>query len=240
MGEKVRSAWELWIFSLIGQIILFVAILTITWFIKQHPLQNVDSFINAVLASSSVLFGFLTLSITRHLEELRKQEQDISNVAAEILSLLEKVRKDEKLAGRTIQWSTKYYNWGFEGFGVSDTAESAIMQAYDYLLKNFRFIVHSCRLLVFAWGIPGLALLLSSIILTVFSKIMILNPDLVGTIGLGSIMFGITVTILGWWVSNKRLEKNSESLFNMRHYILGALFSEKSHAGYLRDGWLKV
>lgn len=233
--KKVKSAGKLLIFPIVGQIILFAAILAIAWFIKQHPLQNVDSFINAVLASSSVLFGFLTLSITRHFEELRKQEQDISDVASEFLSLLDRVRKDEKLAEKIIHWNTKYYNWGFEGFGVSDIAESSIMQAYDYLLKSFRFVVHSCRLLVFAWGIPGLAFLLSSIILAVFSKIMILNPDLVGTIGLGSIIFGIVVTILGWWDSNKRLEKNSESLFNIRHYILGALFRENSFVGYMQD-----
>ena len=231
----MESAWKIWVFTIVGQIILFVIILGMAWFIKQNPIQNVEPFINAILTSSSVLFGFLTLSITMHLEELRKQEHDISNLAAEFLRLLHKVRNDKKLAQKIIHYSPKYYEWGFEGTSGSDRAESAILQAYDYLLKSFRSVVHGCRSLVFAWGIPGLVLLLSSIILAVLSKIMTINPDLVGIIGLSSIIYGIAVTILGWWGSNARLQKNSDSLFNMRHTILGDLFREDSLVGYMQD-----
>jgi hypothetical protein len=235
LGGNVGSAWRLLAFPVVGQIILLSILLGIAWFIKQNPLQNVESFINAVLTSSSVLFGFLTLSISRHLEELRKQEREISDLATELLRLLDKVRNDKKLANKVVHFSTKYWVWGFKGFSHSDMAESTILVAYDYLLKNFRSVVHGCRSLVFAWGIPGLTLLLSSIILAVFSKIMLLDPVLVGVVGLSSIIFGIAVSILGWCDSNARLEKNSESLFNIRHTIWGDLFRETSLVGYMED-----
>lgn len=225
-----------WIFPILGQIIVLAAVLGIVWFVQQNPIQNVEPLVNVVLTATSVLFGFLTLSMTMHLEELREQKQHISDLAAELLKLLDKVRNDPKLSQKTIHFSTKYYKYGFEGFGASATAESIILEAYDYLLKNFRDVVHSCRLLVFAWAIPGLAFLILSIIVGVLSKIMVMEPDFVATIGLMSIVFGVAITILGWWDSNRKLERHCDSLFNIRHTILGDLYREDSYVGYMRDG----
>lgn len=224
-----------WAFPIIGQLVVLITILGIAWFVQQHPIQNVEPLVNVILTATSVLFGFLTLSMTMHLEELRKQKHNVSNLASDMLKLLEKVHNDKALAKKIIHYSTKYYKWGFEGTGVSDTAESTILQAYDYLLKNFRSVVDACRLLVFAWAIPGLAFLLLSIVVGVLSKIVAMDPDFVLSIGLMSIVFGVAITILGWWDSNRRLERNCDSLFNIRHTILSDLYRGDSYVGYIRS-----
>lgn len=221
----------------VRMMIILTIIGGVAWFVYRNPVENVEPFVDIVMATSSVLFGFLTLSMTRFLEELRKQKQEISNVAAELLGVLDKVRDDKKLAEKTIHFSTKYYHWGFEGFGCSGEAEFVILMAYDYLLKSFREGVHICGLLVFLWSAPSLGLLILSIILAVFSKIIVIDPNLVVTAGLLAITVTIAIMIPGWLDLNVKLERHRDSLFNIRHTILGDLHQEHSGVGYMEESY---
>lgn len=235
LGEFLTISLKDWAFPIVGQIVILLTFLGIVCFIQQTSLQDVDSLIPVVLTATSVLFGFLTLNMTMHLEELRKQKSEISNLAAELMVLLEKVRHDQRLAKKIIHYSPKYWKWGIEGTSGADTAESAILQAYDYLLKNVRSVVDGSRSLVLGWAIPGLGLLLLSISVGVLSRIVPLDPDSVLMIGLTSLVFGVAITMLGWWDSDRRLERNCDSLFNIRHTLLGDLYREDSLVGYMRD-----
>jgi hypothetical protein len=224
-----------WSFLIAMETLLLASLLLIVWFVHTHLPQNLSSLISSTLAISTLLFGFLTLSVTMHLDELRRQKKDISDLAAELITLLDKVKKEKTLSSRTIHFNTKYWHWGIDGYGQTDSAESAIRAAYDYLLKNLREVVHTCRLSIFSWAMPALALLLSSIILSLLTQFISLGNELVGTISLLSIFYGAAATILGWWDSNQHLEKNCDSIFNIRHMILGDLYRGNSHVGYLYE-----
>jgi hypothetical protein len=221
------------ILLILPQIVALIIIAAIVWFIRQYPIQEVDPLINTGLTVSSVLFGFLTTSMILHLEELRKQEKDVSDLARELLRLLDQVRNNRELSNRNIHFSTKYYKWGFKGLGVSGEAEEVILEAYDYLLKSFRYGIHIRRSIVFMLSIPGLLLLFATIILAIISKFISFDPNYVAMLSMVSITFGVLVTILGWLYTDMKIEENYDSLFNIRHTILGDLYRNGSLVGYM-------
>lgn len=223
-----------WSFYIIAQILLLIGTISIISFSHKYYPQNIVPFTDAILIVVSILFGFLTLSITIHLEELRRQIQDISNLAANLLHLLNNVRKDEKLAKKRIHFQTRYEKWGFKGLSVTANAEEVILSAYNYLLHNARSVVSSCRRLIFWWASLGLGLMLVSISVCILSKIVLMEQEFVLTMVLFSIVFGGPTTILGWWFSDKKLEENSDTLFNIQHTILGDLYLENYTGGYKR------
>lgn len=210
-----------------GQIALMFLLLGVVLIAHQNPIPNVESFLNVTLTASTVIFGFLTLNMTRQLEEFRKQKQDISDLGAELLKLLDKVRKHKELSKKTVHWSTNSLQGSYGG---SDTAESAIVSAYDYVTMNIWSMVQSQRLLVLTLGAPALLFLLSSIVLSVLSRIITVESETVGGLGLISILLGMIFAIINWVVSSRMFEENSNRLICIRQSILKDLYRRNSSA----------
>jgi len=215
----------------LGQIALMLFLLIVLLFVHQNPIPNVESFLNVTLTASTVIFGFLTLNMTRQLEEFGKQKQDISNLGAELLTLLDKVRKHKELSKKTVHWSTKSLQGSLQGsYGGSDTAEGAIISAYDYLTMNIWTLVRLQQQLVYILGMPALGFLLSSIILSVLSRIVAFEPETVGSLGLTAVLFGMIFTIVNWVVLSRMFNGNKDRLVCIRQSILKDLYRRNSSA----------
>ena len=154
---KILKEIKDWGYIPIAQMLLFIAVLLIAWFVHNNAPNDITTLNNSAIAISTLLFGFLTLSLTMHLEELRRQKNAVSDLAAELIMTLNKVRENPSLRRRQVHFNPKYRHFGIEGYGASGKAEDVIGEAYDYLLKNMRDVVHLGRVLIFIWPFPLLS-----------------------------------------------------------------------------------
>lgn len=131
--------WLKYLFFQIGaQIAVVIVLLGSMTLLRIYPLTNISATATAFLTATSIIFGFLTVAFSMSFRELRQQQKMVSDLAGELLSLYNIVKKNGKLFSKRIRWNTKIGKLGFSGIGLEADAAAAIRAAYNYLLKDVR------------------------------------------------------------------------------------------------------
>lgn len=235
MKMNFRDIREL-MFPIIIQILLLIFMIWIGIFSQKHPIQNLSEFLNVTVTMSGIVFGLLTMSVARLLEEHRKVKQELSNLANEMLKLLIKIRNEPELSKKRIRCRSKVWIFGYEGCGSENNAQEVIANAYNYFLKTIRYRIHLSKKLLLLFSLPGIGFLFLPIIIHFSSYYINVSADVVTGVNLLAIFFGSLLTIVGWLWSDRRLENEIDVMFNIRHTILSELYSDDYPIGFSKYG----
>jgi len=218
------------LFQIGTQIAIALLIIGCITLLKNYVPTDVSVTAMAFLTATSIIFGFVTLGFSIPFNELRQQQRMVSDLIKELLGLYDNARKDKQFASKRIRWNTRVGKWGFQGFGVEAYAEEALRSACRYLLTNVRNVIDATRHSIYAWVTPALVSLIVSIATSILTFFPLVNPETTLSISLFTLIFGASVSVFGWLETNRKLSEINDSVFNMRHLIMGGVYEFDPYA----------
>ena len=180
----------------------------------------------AFLTASSILFGFATTALTHFSNKKVELRQKASDIGKEFCDLYKEIVDDKKLSSKIISFKTMVPSYGGMNFGTfgsgTGKAPAVISEAYDFLVRTFRWWINMYWRIIYIIHALSLAALGISIVFSLLAFAPNLVDNVLSIAGT-ALMSSIPLIGFGWYLSNRWYTAFDESLFNIRQQIFSGL-----------------